>query len=50
MEFYFDETMKAKKLWLLIIQMLIGVKIRKLEEALMDISFKYLVPQYHGAR
>ena len=50
MEYYFDETLKEKKLWLLVIQMLIGAEIRKIEEALLDISFKYLVPQFHGAR
>ncbi|XP_050902079.1 uncharacterized mitochondrial protein AtMg00810-like [Lathyrus oleraceus] len=30
-------------------KMLIDVEIRKIEEALLDISFKYLMPQSHGA-
>ena len=45
MEFYFDETQKAKKLWLIVIQMMIGVEIRKIKETLLGISFKYFVPQ-----
>lgn len=50
MEFYFDKTLKANKIWILVIQMLIGVEIKKIKEALLYISFKYLVLQSHGAR
>ena len=50
MEFYFDETLKAKKQQLLVFQMLVGVEIRKIEEVQMAISFKSLVTQSHGAR
>lgn len=50
MEFYFDGILKEEKLQLLVIQMLIGVEIRKIKEAQLIISFKYLVSQSHGAR
>ena len=50
MEFYFDETLKEKKQQLLVFHMLIGVEIRKIEEVQLDIFFKSLVPQSHGAR
>ncbi|XP_050920414.1 uncharacterized mitochondrial protein AtMg00810-like [Lathyrus oleraceus] len=50
MEFYFHKILKAKKLRLLVIHMLIGVKIRKIEEAHLVIFFKYLVHRSHGVR